>query len=203
VRSVLAVVGSPSASSRTRSLADAILDGVHEAAGVGAGTEIETEVIVLGDYSIAFADGTRAEDQLGDTLRVLESIARADAFVLATPIYRASLSGILKNILDLVPRGFYDGHARPFQAKPVVVAATAASLHHFLGLDELATIMRGFFSAYVIPPGVFATHEDFSADGELTSPAAIRHAHVAGRALLAMDTALLAHPELRAVEPAL
>jgi FMN reductase len=193
---VLGLVGSPAASSRTL----ALVEGIVAAAAAEPG--VEPQVIVLGARPLAFADGTRAEDQTGDTRAILEAVEAADAFVLGTPVYRATLSGSLKNLLDLVPRGVYDGRARPFQARPVVVAATAASTHHFLALDGLAEILRGFFAAWVVPPGVFASHADCGPDGELAQPVA-RQAAIAGRALVALHHAIEDHPALGAVEPAI
>jgi FMN reductase len=193
---VLGVVGSPASSSRTRTLVEAVLEAAAEEGAA-------TRVVVLGDHAMAFADGTRAEDQTGDTRSVLEAVEAADAFVLGTPIYRGTQSAMLKNLMDLTPRGVYDGATRPFQAKPVVVAATAASPHHFLGLDGPSEILRGFFAAWVVPPGVFASHADFGTDGRLAAEPVVRQAERAGRALVAMHRSLASEPALRAVEPAL
>jgi FMN reductase len=194
---VLGVVASPTASTRTRALVEAVLEAAAQE------RDVATAVIVLGAHEVAFADGTRAEDQTGGTRTVLAAVEAADAFVLGTPIYRGTQSAMLKNLMDLTPRGVYDGNARPFQAKPVVVAATAASAHHFLGLDGPSEILRGFFAAWVVPPGVFAGHADFGADGRLQAEPVVRQAQRAGRALVAMHRALAAEPALREVEPAI
>jgi hypothetical protein len=52
---------------------------------------------------IAFADGRAPEALDDDTASVVAAIARADALVLATPVYRGSLTGALRNVLDHVP----------------------------------------------------------------------------------------------------
>jgi FMN reductase len=194
---LLGLVGSFGASSRTRSVVEAVL------AAAAAEGGMTTQVVVLGDHAMAFADGTRAEEQTGGTRAVLEAVEAADGFVLGTPVYRGTQSAMLKNLMDLTPRGVYDGAARPFQAKPVVVAATAAVPHHFLGLDGPSEILRGFFAAWVVPPGVFASHDDFGPDGGLASAPVRQQAERAGRALAAMHRALAGEPALRAVEPAL
>lgn len=192
---LVGLVGSPNPGERTRTLTDAIL-------GATSGAGATADVIELGEHSLAIADGTRAEDQVGTTRDVLERIERADAFVVASPIYRATYSGLLKNLLDLIPRGSYDGNTAPLRAKPVVVAATAAAPEHFLGVTPLIATIANFFGGYVVPPGVFASHRDFDADGGLVDPVK-RHAEQAGLALVSLQRAIAASPALSDVEPQL
>ena len=136
--SIAAVVASPSAASRTVSLVDTVLAAAREE---GASTEL----VNIGALDIAAADGRKAEEYEGDTARVLALIDSADAIVFGMPVYRAGIPGNMKNLLDIVPRGKYDGHAQALRAKPVVVVATGASDHHFLALDSMAEMMRGFW----------------------------------------------------------
>jgi FMN reductase len=49
--------------------------------------------------------------------------------LLATPVYRGSLTGTLKNLLDHVPVG-------ALQGKPVGIVAMGATDHHFLGAER-------------------------------------------------------------------
>ena len=75
----LGIVGTASDTGRTRTLIEAVLGG---AADASAGAE----VVVLGDYSIAVAGGTPAEEQTADTQLVLDEIERAHVVELGTPI---------------------------------------------------------------------------------------------------------------------
>ncbi len=59
---------------------------------------------------------------------LLDEVARADALVLVSPIYRATYSGLLKVLFDQLPTESLRGVA-------CVLAATAASPGHFLALD--------------------------------------------------------------------
>ena len=117
---VLGVVASMSASSRTRALVEVVLDA---AAGQPA---VTTEIVTFADRDIQAADGTRAEDYQGDMGELLAAIDAADAVVFGMPVYRASQPGSLKNLLDAVPRGQYDGNAQALRAKPVAIAARTA-----------------------------------------------------------------------------
>jgi FMN reductase len=189
----LGIVGTASATGRTRVLIEAVLGGAAELSA-------DTEVIVLGEHAIPVADGTRAEDQPTDARSVLEAVDRAQVVAIGTPIYRASFSGILKSFLDLVPRGAWDGAAQPLRAKPVVVAATGATAHHFLALDQLVAMLATFFAAFVIPPGIYAAHDDFDRTGRLDE-SLVRQAQAAGRGMVEMHHALAGSQALRAVMP--
>jgi FMN reductase len=191
--SIAAVVTSPSAPSRTITLVEAVLGAARDAGAV-------TELVNIGGLDIAAADGRKAEEYEGDTARVLSLIDSADAVVFGMPVYRAGIPGSLKNLLDIVPRGRFDGVAQALRAKPVVVAATGASDHHFLALDSLGEMMRGFFGAYVVPPGLYASHGDFT-EGVLTSQRVIDCADRSGRALVALASGISASEALQAVEP--
>jgi len=190
----LGIIGTASASSRTRALVDAVLDG---ASATGS---VTSEVVALGTLELAIADATRADDRTGDTRELLVALDRADVVVIGTPIHRATYSALTKAMLDLVPRGTYDGSGRPLEAKPTVLVATAAVPEHFLGLEHLTAILHSFFAALVIPPGVFASPRDFSDDGTLAEPLR-RRAEQAGQALVELHRALPDCPALASVTP--
>jgi len=193
---VLGVAASPTTGSRTRLLVEAVL---NEAAGHAG---VTTDILTFADRVFPAADGTRAEQQVGDAADVLRAIDEADAVVFGMPVYRGSLPGSLKNLLDLVPRGQYDGDAQPLRAKPVAIVATGASDHHFLAIDDLAAILRGFFAAYVVPPGVYAAAGDF-ADGRLKSERVRTAAVRTGSALVDLQRAIVGSTSLAGIEPLL
>lgn len=61
-------------------------------------------------------------------VRALALVHEADAVVIATPVYKASYTGILKAFLDLLPQGGLAG-------KLVLPLATGGSQSHMLALD--------------------------------------------------------------------
>lgn len=79
-----------------------------------------------------------------------ERVAAASAVVIATPVYKAAYSGLLKSFLDLLPQNGLDG-------KVVLPLATAGSPHHALALDyALRPVLQSMSPALVLP-GVHAT----------------------------------------------
>jgi NAD(P)H-dependent FMN reductase len=90
---------------------------------------------------------------------VVDRIGSADALIVASPIYRGSYPGVLKNLFDLIPSNALEG-------KVVGLIATAGTPHHFLAIEQELKPLMGFFRAVVVPTAVFA-HEDHFADGLL------------------------------------
>jgi len=118
----------------------------------------ETELIDLAEHRLSFADG-RPLDQLDeDTAGVVRRIIAADAVILATPVYRASYTGALKNLLDLTPLDALAG-------KPCGIMAMGATAHHYLGADWQLRSVLAWFGALVAPNSVYLTSDDFT-DGE-------------------------------------
>jgi FMN reductase len=191
---VVGVVASMRPGGRTAAVVDAVLEAAHE-----SGAEVES--ISLSGKDLAWADGTRAEAQRGDTRHLLERIRDAEAIVLGTPIYRATYTGALKNLLDLIPRGGYDGDYAALRAKPVGVVATGADDSHFLGTQGLVPILSGFFASYVVPPVVYAHRDQFDPLGQVSDAAVLLTLASLGKALTAFAQARREFPDLEAVAP--
>lgn len=130
----------------------AVSEALQRATAAGAA---QAELIDLGQVQIAFADG-RPPEQLGDdTAAVVTAIERADAVIVATPVYRGSLTGALKNLLDHVP-------VAALQGVPTGIVAMGATDHHFLGAERHLRDVLAFFGAHVLPTAVYLSSRDFS-----------------------------------------
>ena len=103
--------------------------------------------------------------------RALAGVRQADAIVVATPVYKAAYSGLLKAFLDLLPQ---DGLA----GKLVLPLATGGSQSHMLALDYALRPVLASMSARFILPSIYATSDQLgrSAEGGLTlaAPIAVR-----------------------------
>lgn len=143
----MAVLGSVTPPGRLRR---ALVEALDRAAGHG----LDSRLIDLADARIAFADGRPPDAYGNDTAAVVDAIAQADAVVLATPVYRGSLTGALKNLLDHVP-------VEALEGKAVGIVAMGASDHHFLGADRHLRDVLAFFGALVAPVGVYLSSASF------------------------------------------
>jgi len=158
-RTLLGIVGSVSADSRTRTAVELVLEAADE-------DGVETELLHLADYDLATADGRGIDNYEGDTADALALIVKADAYVVGTPVYRGSYSGVLKNLLDMVPRGQWQGDVAPFENAAVGLLATGATDHHFLAVDQELRPAFAFFGAHTVGGAAYATDDDFE-DGDL------------------------------------
>jgi FMN reductase len=125
---------------------------------------VTATVLSLASHRVSFADGRPLERYSDDTARVVGAIAEADAVLLASPVYRASFTGALKNLLDLTP-------VEALRAKPVGIVAMGATLHHYLGVDWQLRAVLAWFGALVAPTSVYLESGQFQ-DGKLVDPAA-------------------------------
>lgn len=156
---IVGVLGSVTPPGRMSRALARLLDAVRELQPAA-----ETQLINLADCRLSFADG-RPLDQLGDdSARVVGQIAAADGVVFASPVYRGSMTGALKNLLDLVP-------VEALRGKPCAILAMGATQHHYLGVDWHLRDVLAWFGALTLPASVYLSSADF-AEGELTAAAA-------------------------------
>jgi FMN reductase len=128
------------------------IDGAIERA---AERGTSADLIDLGTLDLGFANGTPPADLDDDTAAAIAAIENAKAVIFATPIYRGSLSGSLKNLIDLTP-------VPALQAKVVGIVAMGASDHHFLGAERHLRDVLTFFGAVVMPVAVYLNGTDFT-----------------------------------------
>ena len=154
--SIVAVSGSLHSPSKTTVLVDEILEGFATALRSGAGNdlEVETHLIELSDIGREFS-GALSRDDLSpvaeDALRRIES---ATLLIVASPVYRASFTGLFKHVFDFV--GQY-----ALIDKPVLLAATGGSDRHALIIEHQFRPLFSFFQAITLPIGVYASDTDF------------------------------------------
>ncbi len=129
----------------------------------------ETHLINLADCRVAFADGRPPEQYGDDTASVVQRVRDADCAIVASPVYRGSFTGALKNLLDHLP-------IESLMGKPVGIVAMGATAHHYLGVDWHLRDVLAWFGAVVLPTSVYIMSADFvegqpgqSAKQDLTS----------------------------------
>lgn len=81
--------------------------------------------------------------------KLTAQLAEADGLIVATPVYKASFSGALKTLLDLLPE-------RALDHKVVLPLATAGSIGHMLAVDYALKPVLASLKAQEVLQGVFA-----------------------------------------------
>jgi len=136
----------------------------------------EVEVVDLRDYPMPLFDQD-AEADFGkpEAARQLKAkMIASDGFLIASPEYNGSITGVLKNAIDWVSRPD-EGEARPgltaFRGKVVtLMSASPGGLGGLRGLAHLRDILSGV-GCIVMPQQVAvpASHEQFDDAGTLKS----------------------------------
>ncbi|GIO95941.1 hypothetical protein J14TS5_10270 [Paenibacillus lautus] len=65
--------------------------------------DAEMILLDLAEYNLVFGDGRDYREYEGDTRYVAETIMAADALIMGTPTFQASIPATLKNVFDLLP----------------------------------------------------------------------------------------------------
>ena len=179
---LLAVLGSVTPPGRLHRAVNAGLESIRTSF-----PRWEIDFLDLAGVRMGFADGRPLDDLQDDAAAVVSRVAAADAVILASPVYRASYTGVLKNLLDLTPVSALTG-------KPCGIVAMGATEHHYLGVDWQLRAVLAWFGALVAPNSVYLTGVDF-ADGEPGDAARSQVAELM-RSVLTLQIALrqLSHP---------
>ena len=152
---VVAVCGSVQSPSRTLALTEEIL------VALGAELPLEVRLIELGSIGPQLAGALHRKDLPAAIEEDVRAIETADLLVVATPVYRASYTGLFKHLFDFV-------HHESLFDVPVLLAATGGSERHALIIDHQLRPLFSFFQAHTLPVGVYASEADFT-NYQLTS----------------------------------
>lgn len=147
---VLLLAGSSSARSRSAALLDAVQQRLHQ-----RGAHVQRlQIRDLSPQALILADfGNRTISQ------ALGRVAAADVLVVATPVYKAAYSGVLKVFLDLLSQTALAG-------KTVLPLATGGSPNHMLALDyALRPVLQSLGAKHILP-GIYATDAQVTLDAE-------------------------------------
>jgi FMN reductase len=179
---VVAVSGGLQRPSRTLALTEALL------AELGAALPIDVQLIELAEIGPQLAAALRRDQLPANVEAVIRTIETADALVVASPVYRASFTGLFKHLFDLV-------HHEALIDVPVLLAATGGSDRHALVIDHQLRPLFSFFQAHTLPIGVYASEQDFRGH-EIANPA------LSARIALAVERAVPLVRTGRAFAPA-
>ncbi|HEU5353325.1 MAG TPA: NADPH-dependent FMN reductase [Actinocrinis sp.] len=142
---ILALSGSPSSASRTVAAVRGALDLLAE-----RGYQVRhVAVRELPAAELLAADTGHPQIQ-----KVLAEVAEADGVIVATPIYKASYTGVIKALLDLLPQTGLRG-------KAVLPLATGGTLAHLLAVDYALRPVLSALGARHVVPGTFLLDSAF------------------------------------------
>jgi NAD(P)H-dependent FMN reductase len=183
---VVGLCGSLRPASRTRIALKIALSGAQEKGATA-------ELLDLRDYDLPFCAGEEGDpnQHASAVERLRQSVIEADGVILATPNYHGTLSGVLKNALDLMSM-------REFEGK--VVALVGVSGGRMGGMSTLNTLraIGRTLHAWVVPweAWVYDAATAFAENGSLKDAATEERLKEVGRKVARL-TRMLASKEAR------
>ena len=164
---ILGLSGNVKRPSRTAALVTTIVDAIGERLDTsivhGGGVPPVSRVIELVDAAPVLFRALRADQLDAEGRAIIDAVEAADVLVVGSPVYRASYTGALKHLFDLVD-------FRALAGKPVILAATGGTPLHGLMTEHQLRPLFGFFNALTLPTAIYATEVDF-ADHAIANPA--------------------------------
>ncbi len=125
-----------------------------------------TRMIALRDYKLVFYGEVDEENYPQDVFRLREEIKESDGIIFGSPEYHGSLSGSLKNMLDLMSQEQLEGKIVG------LVGVAGGHLGAINSLNTMRTIGRNMHF-WVLPQEVSVADSSntFNDDGTVTDPA--------------------------------
>ncbi|WP_254174309.1 NADPH-dependent FMN reductase [Planktothrix pseudagardhii] len=122
---------------------------------------VEVEILDLRSLNLPFCNGEDHYPDYPDVEKLQETVKQADGLILATPEYHGSVSGVLKNALDLMS-------FEHLEDKVVGLISVLGGQSNSNALNDLRVIMR-WVHAWVIPEQVAIGQawKAFNSDGKV------------------------------------
>lgn len=143
--------------------------------------DAEVTFIDLSEYDVQFSDGRLYTEYTGDTAYVTNKLMEADAIIIGTPIFQASIPGTLKNIFDLLPE-------KAFRDKVVSIVVTAGSPKHYLVVEQQLKPILSYMKAQVVPAYVFVEGKDINRQAIINEDVFFRADRLVEDTLLLVET---------------
>ena len=175
---IVAILGSPRAPSYTRSLAEALIRAL-EARGARVETlDLHATPLPPMTPELRAKRGGHPDPAAARLFRLAEG---ADAYLLASPVYHNSYSGVLKNALDYLT-------LRDLRYRPVALASHGGRSTQ--AVDHLRVSVRGLLGV-AIPAQVCTAEADFAPEPGADGLYAVADGDIQARILRQADELLL------------
>lgn len=143
---IVIISGSPNASSRLNGMIDYVRKQVED-----KGFETKTITVV----TLPAEDLIHSRFGSADIVSANKLVEEADAVIIASPVYKASYTGVLKTYLDLLPQKGLVGKV----IAPIFIGGTLA---HLLSIDYSLKPVLASMGARHFVSGVYATDDQIT-----------------------------------------
>ena len=120
--------------------------------------ELQLEILSFSDLKHQILDGSPLND---DMKMMIQKFEEAEGYVFASPIFQASIPGVLKNAFDMIP-------PKAMRYKPAAIVGNGGTYQHHLVLENQLKPILDYFRCLVTPNYVYTHADHFDADNNIT-----------------------------------
>lgn len=114
-------------------------------------SDLELEILYFAKLKHQILDGSPLNDDMKTMIKKFEE---ADGYIFATPIYQASIPGVLKNAFDMIS-------PKAMRYKPASIVATGGTYQHHLVVENQFKPILDYFRCLVTPNYVYTHSSHF------------------------------------------
>lgn len=120
-------------------------------------TEHELEILSFSKLQHQILDGSPLNE---DMKMMIAKFEEADGYIFASPIFQASIPGVLKNAFDMIP-------PKALRYKPAAIVGNGGTYQHHLVLEQHLRPILDYFRCLVTPNYVYTHADHFDQDNKI------------------------------------
>ena len=118
---------------------------------------LELEILSFSKLQHQILDGSPLND---DMKMMIQKFEEADGYVFASPIFQASIPGVLKNAFDMIP-------PKAMRYKPAAIVGNGGTYQHHLVLEQHLRPILDYFRCLVTPNYVYTQADHFDVNNNI------------------------------------
>jgi len=166
---ILLIQGSLSSESKTAVLIRAAADSLQR-------RHVAHEILDLRSLQLEFCDGRPLEAYNADMQAACRKVEAAQGLIFGMPVYCFSVSGALKNFIDISSGGM--------ENKTAAILCNAGGNRSYMAIADLSKILAFESRVVTVQPSVYTSSEDYDDSGNLINDSVRKRIEVMLDALL-------------------
>ncbi|ATP38877.1 NADH-dependent FMN reductase [Solibacillus sp. R5-41] len=119
--------------------------------------DLELEILYFANLKHQILDGSPLNE---DMKAMIQKFEEADGYIFASPIFQASIPGVLKNAFDMIS-------PKALRYKPAAIIGNGGTYQHHLVLENQLRPILDYFRCLVTPNYVYTHADHFDQDNKI------------------------------------
>jgi len=120
-------------------------------------SDLELEILYFSDLKHQILDGSPLNE---DMKMMIQKFEEADGYIISTPIFQASIPGVLKNAFDMIS-------PKAMRYKPVSIVANGGTSQHHLVVENQLKPILDYFRCLVTPNYVYTQNSHYDENNHI------------------------------------